>query len=195
MVKSKGGKKKRKGKKGDGEIEKRQLEFKEEGQEYARITKMLGEGRVEAQCSDGELRICHIRGTMRKRVWVSVDDLILVDIRSYQDGKADVVYKYTPDEDRTLQSYGELVEGTSKKDELEAEEDNVIISSDDDSEHNSEHDSVNNPDSDHESDNNSNSESDEIVRKKIQRKKETKHEFNSKDDTTDKDINTLLQEL
>ena len=195
MVKSKGGKKKRKGKKGDGEIEKRQLEFKEEGQEYARITKMLGEGRVEAQCSDGELRICHIRGTMRKRVWVSVDDLIFVDIRSYQDGKADVVYKYTPDEDRTLQSYGELVGGTSKKDELEAEEDNVIISSDDDSEHDSEHDSVNNPDSDHESDNNSNSESDEIVRKKIQRKKETKHEFNSKDDTTDKDINTLLQEL
>ncbi len=177
MVKLKGGKKKKKGKKADGEIAKRQLEFKEEGQEYARITKMLGEGRAEALCSDGELRICHIRGTMRKRVWVSVDDLILVDIRSYQDGKADVVYKYTPDEDRTLQSYGELVGGTSKKDEIQDEdkEDNVIIISDDDSEPKSEY--------------------DEISRKESPRKKTAKHDFNSKDDISDKDINILLQEL
>lgn len=124
MPKGKGGKNKRKGKK-TGEITKRQLEFREEGQEYGRVIKMLGDGRLQAVCSDGETRICHIRGKMRKRVWIRDDDLILVDIRSYQEDKGDVVYKYTPDEDKMLQAYGELTGGTSKKDEEENNDDDL----------------------------------------------------------------------
>ena len=54
---------------------------------------------------------------MRKRVWINPGDLILVDIRQYQQDKADVVYKYNEDEDRTLQSYGELTDGTAKEDQ------------------------------------------------------------------------------
>jgi translation initiation factor IF-1 len=33
---------------------------------------MLGNGRLEAYCYDGETRLCHIRGKMRKQVWVAV---------------------------------------------------------------------------------------------------------------------------
>jgi hypothetical protein len=36
--------------------------------EYAQVTKMLGNGRIEAQCFDGEKRLAHIRGKMRKKV-------------------------------------------------------------------------------------------------------------------------------
>lgn len=32
---------------------------------------MLGNGRLEAQCIDGVKRLCHIRGKMRKKVWVN----------------------------------------------------------------------------------------------------------------------------
>lgn len=32
---------------------------------------MLGNGRLEAQCIDGKKRLCHIRGKMRKKVWVA----------------------------------------------------------------------------------------------------------------------------
>ena len=32
------------------------------------MTKMLGNGRLEAQCFDGEKRLAHIRGKMRKKV-------------------------------------------------------------------------------------------------------------------------------
>lgn len=32
---------------------------------------MLGNGRVEVQCFDGTKRLCHIRGKMRKKVWVN----------------------------------------------------------------------------------------------------------------------------
>lgn len=31
---------------------------------------MLGNGRVEAQCFDGEKRLAHIRGKMRKKVTI-----------------------------------------------------------------------------------------------------------------------------
>ena len=36
--------------------------------EYAQVTKMLGNGRLEAMCFDGVKRLCHIRGKLRKKV-------------------------------------------------------------------------------------------------------------------------------
>jgi translation initiation factor 1A len=36
--------------------------------EYAQVIKMLGNGRLEAMCFDGEKRLAHIRGKMRKKV-------------------------------------------------------------------------------------------------------------------------------
>jgi len=39
--------------------------------EYAQVTKMLGNGRLEAMCFDGTKRLCHIRGKLRKKVWFS----------------------------------------------------------------------------------------------------------------------------
>lgn len=38
------------------------------GIEYAQVTKMLGNGRLEALCFDGEKRLAHIRGKLRKKV-------------------------------------------------------------------------------------------------------------------------------
>jgi translation initiation factor 1A len=38
----------------------------------------------KAQCFDGIKRLCHIRGKMRKRVWVSAGDIVLVGLRDYQ---------------------------------------------------------------------------------------------------------------
>ena len=36
--------------------------------EYAQVSKMLGNGRLEAMCFDGARRLCHIRGKLRKKV-------------------------------------------------------------------------------------------------------------------------------
>jgi hypothetical protein len=36
--------------------------------EYAQVTKMLGNGRLEAMCFDDVKRLCHIRGKLRKKV-------------------------------------------------------------------------------------------------------------------------------
>nr|WGC76042.1 eukaryotic translation initiation factor 1A [Caligus elongatus] len=107
--KGKGGKNRRRGK-NENEGLKRELVFREDGQEYAQVTKMLGNGRLEAMCFDGVKRLCHIRGKLRKKVWINQSDIILVGLRDYQDAKADVILKYSPDEARNLKSYGEFPE-------------------------------------------------------------------------------------
>lgn len=115
-----GGKNRRRGK-NENDDDKRELVFREDGQEYAQVIKMLGNGRLEALCFDGEKRLAHIRGKMRKKVrivslhsfacyltpnqvWINQGDIILLSLREFQDGKADVIVKYTPDEARNCRS-------------------------------------------------------------------------------------------
>ncbi|XP_063403979.1 eukaryotic translation initiation factor 1A, X-chromosomal-like [Mytilus trossulus] len=132
--KGKGGKNRRRGK-NENENEKRELVFKEDGQEYAQVTKMLGNGRLEAMCFDGVKRLCHIRGKLRKKVWINGGDIILLGLRDYQDTKADVILKYTPDEARNLKAYGELPESARINDAAFDEEqggDNIIFDDVDD---------------------------------------------------------------
>merc|ERR1711994_291519 len=119
---------------------KRELVFLEYFQQYAQVTKMLGNGRLTAMCFDGVERLCHIRGKLRKKVWIAQSDIVLVGLRDYQDAKADVILKYSPDEARNLKSYGEFPESVKinetvtfgeegHDDEIEFEE---MTSSDDD---------------------------------------------------------------
>ncbi|KAM3744897.1 hypothetical protein ACB098_06G086300 [Castanea mollissima] len=97
--KGKGGKNRNWGK-NEADDEKRELVFKEDGQEYAQVLCMLANGRCEAMCIDGSKHLCHIRGTMHKKYGLQLDD------------KADVILKYMPDEARLLKAYGELPENT-----------------------------------------------------------------------------------
>merc|ERR1712226_4792 len=61
-------------------------------------------------CFDGIKRLCHIRGKLRKKVWINQSDIVLIGLRDYQDAKADVILKYSADEARNLKSYGEFPE-------------------------------------------------------------------------------------
>mmetsp|Transcript_33117 Transcript_33117/g.76369 ORF Transcript_33117/g.76369 Transcript_33117/m.76369 type:complete len:101 (-) Transcript_33117:293-595(-) len=71
---------------------------------------MLGNGRCECFCFDGVTRLGHIRGKMRKKVWITAGDIVLVGKRDFQDEKVDIIHKYTADEARNLKQYGELPE-------------------------------------------------------------------------------------
>lgn len=110
-AKGKGGKNRRRGKNDTGL--KRELQLRDEGQEYAQVQKILGSGRVLCSCFDGEERLAHIRGKMRKKVWINQGDIVLVSIREFQPDKCDVILKYHPDEARALKAQGELPENTN----------------------------------------------------------------------------------
>ena len=103
--------------------------LREEGQEYAQAGRMLGNGRLEAICFDGQTRMAHIRGKLLKRVWISTGDIILVALRDFQEGKVDVIHKYSNDQARKLKNMGELPGNTKLTIDmaLEDEEDEVEI--------------------------------------------------------------------
>lgn len=92
------------------ETKERELTCKEDGQEYAQVLKMLGNGRCTLYCYDGLERLGIIRGKLRKKVWINVGDIVLVGVRGFQDDKVDIFHKYTPDEVRTLKHMGEIPE-------------------------------------------------------------------------------------
>ena len=126
--KGKGGKNRRRGK-NENELDKRELIFKEDGQEYAQVVRMLGNGRLEAFCFDGTTRLAHIRGNMRRRVWIRVGDILLISLRDYQDEKADVIHRYSDDESRILKANNEIpahIRLDSVNDTMEAPEDDNV---------------------------------------------------------------------
>ena len=104
---TKGGKKHKRGK-GNMENQKRELEFKDEGQEYGVVLKLLGNCRCQVSCLDGRERLCSIRGKLRKKVYINAGDIVLVSLRDFQDDKADIILKYSAEEARNLKTYKEL---------------------------------------------------------------------------------------
>ncbi len=108
-TRNRGGKKAKRMKNGGNNSQaKRELLFKEEDQEYAQVTKMLGDGRVELHCYDNVVRMGHIRGKLKNRVWINVSDIVLVSLRGFDAQTADIFHKYTSEEARTLQAFEEL---------------------------------------------------------------------------------------
>ena len=98
---------------------KRDLEYKNDNQEYAQVLKMLGNGRCDVKCIDGITRLAIIRGKLRNKVWIKLGDYILIGLRDFQDNKCDVLLKYTDEEVRTLKSCGEIPENRLSSDEEE----------------------------------------------------------------------------
>lgn len=85
----------------------RQLEKKQEGQEYAKLTKKLGDCRFECICADGVERIAHVPGKFRNRWRFQLDETVLVSIRiGLEPLKCDILHKYNPTEVQQLTSEG-----------------------------------------------------------------------------------------
>ena len=94
----KGGKNKRKGKKPTANNPNKAIIRKEDGQEYAKVTKMLGNCKIMAICHDTKERMCRIRGAMRKRRWINLGDFILVSLRDFSDTMVDIIHLYEKDD-------------------------------------------------------------------------------------------------
>ena len=82
----------------------REVHEPDEGQQYAIVQELLGNGRLNALCYDGVKRMGRIRGSLRhgpNKVIINKKDLIVVSERDFED-KVDVIHKYNHDEASTL---------------------------------------------------------------------------------------------
>jgi initiation factor 1A len=87
-----GGKNFKKGRKIVGDVVEKRFDDLEEGQDLARVTKMLGNRRVLCFCgSDGMERVCKIRGVLckgPKKQRIEIGDIVLVSSRDYTLGES-----------------------------------------------------------------------------------------------------------
>ena len=81
------------------------MRFATEGEIYARVIKMNGQGNVDVMCNDNKLRLCVIRrkfrGRNRRDNTVSLNSILLVGLRDWEhlaEGKkpkVDLLYVYS----------------------------------------------------------------------------------------------------
>ena len=66
------------------------------GEVLGLVLSMLGAGRMSVECEDGFKRICRIPGKLRRRMWVRMNDIILIKPWTVQTNeRADIIWKYT----------------------------------------------------------------------------------------------------
>lgn len=73
---------------------------------------ILGGDKVQVKCVDGNTRLCRIPGKLRKKIWIQVGDLVLVQPWAAEgERKGDVVHVYTPTQASWLKRKGyEMIE-------------------------------------------------------------------------------------
>jgi initiation factor 1A len=105
----------------NGHVEKRKLiEADLDGQIYGIVEKALGDRYFEVDCTDNKKRRCRVRS---KRLKIQVQECVIVALRDFDDNNGDIIYRYNPDEVRSLQKEGILpgpeILGGIKEDGLE----------------------------------------------------------------------------
>ena len=90
--------------------ENKSLRYKEEGQDYAKVTRCKGNCRFDVLCCDGKERLAILCGSMRKRKFINQGQLVLVSIREWQDDICDIIDSYEESHAKRLKSEKELPE-------------------------------------------------------------------------------------
>jgi translation initiation factor 1A len=93
--------------------------IKEQGMMYAKVLKKLGGTHMQVSCTNGKVMTAKISGTMRKRKWINIGDIILVSPRTFETSQdqCDILYCYNLDEAKDLLSQGEITFELNKSDE------------------------------------------------------------------------------
>ena len=85
------------------------IRIPKEGEMLGIVELMLGSDKLRVQCNDGKERVVRIPGKLRKRVWIRVGDLILIQPwKVMSDRRADVIWRYTRTQAGWLEKKGYL---------------------------------------------------------------------------------------
>lgn len=89
------------------EFTRTRLPRKNDGEIIGIVESLLGANKLRVRCMDGVVRLTRIPGKF-KRMWVSEGDVIIVVPWSFQNEKADVIWKYTGPQVNWLERKGFL---------------------------------------------------------------------------------------
>ncbi|MGC8557480.1 MAG: translation initiation factor eIF-1A [Nitrososphaeria archaeon] len=77
------------------ESELKDLVLPEKGELLGVVEKLLGSDHALIRCTDDKVRLGRIRGKLKRRIWIREGDVVLVTPWEFDDGKSDIVWRYT----------------------------------------------------------------------------------------------------
>ncbi|HEX2067101.1 MAG TPA: translation initiation factor eIF-1A [Nitrososphaeraceae archaeon] len=100
----------------------KELVLPRQGELLGRVIKLVGGDNIIVKCTDGKVRICRIRGKIKRRMWIRDNDLVLVSPWDFQSDRADIIWRYITAHVDKLEQDGYLAD-------LRQFNNNVVISS------------------------------------------------------------------
>ncbi|WXG40875.1 MAG: translation initiation factor eIF-1A [Candidatus Freyarchaeum deiterrae] len=92
----------------DNEEEYKKVRLPRQGELLGVVLKMLGYDHLHVKSTDGQTRMCRIRGKMKKRVWLREGDIVILAPWDFQDAKADIIWRYSRGQAKWLEENGYL---------------------------------------------------------------------------------------
>jgi translation initiation factor 1A len=77
-----------------------------DGEIFGVADQLLGASRIRVMCADGKSRLGRIPGKLKKRMWIREGDLVIIRPWEFQEGKCDIVHRYTKTESTYLSRRG-----------------------------------------------------------------------------------------
>jgi translation initiation factor 1A len=80
---------------GGEEVGRLPLPRRPRGEAFAIASQLLGAARIRVMCEDSISRMGRITGKMKKKMWIREGDLLIVRPWGFQEGKADILFRYS----------------------------------------------------------------------------------------------------
>ncbi|HXQ49171.1 MAG TPA: translation initiation factor eIF-1A [Thermoplasmata archaeon] len=65
------------------------------GEVFGIANQLLGAARIRVMCEDSIARMGRITGKMKKKMWIREGDLLILRPWGFQEGKADILFRYS----------------------------------------------------------------------------------------------------
>jgi translation initiation factor 1A len=65
------------------------------GEIFGIASQLLGAARIKVMCEDSVSRMGRITGKMKKKMWIREGDLLILRPWGFQEGKADILFRYS----------------------------------------------------------------------------------------------------
>jgi len=80
---------------GGEEVGRLPLPRRNRGEVFGIANQLLGAARIRVMCEDSVPRMGRITGKMKKKMWIREGDLLVVRPWGFQEGKADILFRYS----------------------------------------------------------------------------------------------------
>ncbi|HEV2231440.1 MAG TPA: translation initiation factor eIF-1A [Thermoplasmata archaeon] len=80
---------------GGEEVGRLPLPRRNRGEIFGVANQLLGAARIRVMCEDNVSRMGRITGKMKKKMWIREGDLLILRPWGFQEGKADILFRYS----------------------------------------------------------------------------------------------------